>query len=317
MKLVKTLIMCALICALSATAYASGVVVDSKGEVKIKLPDGKTNQAKVGVELPDGTKISTAKSSSISIMLMDGSIEDIGEKKDYTIGGNKKEASSKTVIQGLALAMNEATTSTSGPTVHGMIKMTQLGPSAPTPSYISATNILGPYGIYPVGTIIDLPEEIAFSWRMDKQLNFTNPVVIVENAKGKKLVVKNVSPKDTQVAMKTAKLNLQQGENYSWFLASNEKRRIIGKTRRFNFGIISVKEKNILEQDKQKIMAMNISDDGKEFLFAQLYYRAKMNDAMVKTLLPLWEKEHTEALRKLLYLGYSRMGQTQELVKYQ
>jgi hypothetical protein len=306
-----------MICFFSAASHASGVIVDVKGNVNIQLPDGKTNEAKIGVELPDGAKISTDKSSSISVMMMDGSIVDIEEKKDYTIGVNNKKTSSKTVIDGLALAMNEASASFSGPTVHGMVKMTQLGPNAPMPSYISATNILGPYGIYPVETIIDLSDEIVFSWRMDKQLQFTNPVVVVENSKGKKLAIKTVSQKDTSAAMKVSRLKLQPGENYSWYLASNDKRRLTGKTRRYNFGILSTPDKIKLEQDKHKIMAMNISDDGKKFLIAQLYYRVKMNDAMVKTLLPLWEKEHSDAIKKLLRLGYSRMGQAQEMVKYQ
>jgi len=302
---------------LSLYAYASGVIIDSKGEIEIKLPDGRTTEAKLGVELPDGTKISTKKSSCISIMLMDGTIEDIGENKSYVIEANKKDTSSKTFIEGLALAMNEAKASSTGPTVHGMVKMTQLGPNASMPSYISATNLLGPYGVYPVGTIIEMEKDITFRWRMDKKLNFPNPVFILEDANRKKIIIKAINPEDTELTLKTSKLKLQEGKNYSWYLASNSKRRIIGQTIRYNFGIISQTEKNRLELDKQKIAKMNISADSKEFLIAQLYYRAGMYDAMVKTLLPIWEKEQSDAVKKLLYLGYSKMGQTQEMVKYQ
>lgn len=316
MKFITAIFSILVISVISLAAFASGVIVDAKGNVTITLPNGKSSPAKVGTELPDGTKISTNDTSSASIMLMDGAIEEIGAKQNYTVGKKAKEAKSRTVIQGLALAMNEATATSSGPTVHGMVKMTQLGPNAPRPAPIALGNVFGPEGIYPAGTVIEIPKKLTFRWKMDSKFKFDNPVLVVEDASQKKLIIKKLSRSADNVTIKSKKMKLMPGGQYSWYFASRSNRKILGKSRRFNFATLSNAENNKLIQDSQKIAAMNMSQDGKQFLTAQLYYRAKMNDKMVKTLLPLWEKDHADGIKKLLYLGYLRMGQTINALKY-
>jgi hypothetical protein len=112
-------------------------------------------------------------------------------------------------------------------------------------------------------------------------------------------------------------MQITSGNSYVWYLASNEKGKILGKSRRFNFSIISTANKKRLNEDRNKIEALNISSDGKRFLIAQLYFREKMLDTMVKTLLPLWEKDHSDAVKKLLFMGYARMGLTEEAKRFQ
>lgn len=316
MKHITAIVSVLIILIISPTLFAAGVIIDAKGKVNVTLPDGKSVPAKTGTELPDGTKISTDNNSSISIMLMNGAIEEIGIKQNYIVGAKEKEIKSKTVIQGLALAMNEATATSGGPTVHGMVKMTQLGPNAPKPVPISLGNVFGPEGIYPVGTTIEIPNKLTYVWKMDGKFNFSNPVIVIEDNSQKKLWVNKLSSTADKVTIKSKKMKLKPGKKYSWYLASRDNRKILGKSRRFNYSTLSDAEKNKLIRDSQKISTLNISQDGKEFLTAQLYYRAQMNDMMVETLLPLWEKNKTDAVKKLLYLGYIRMGQTHNALKY-
>jgi len=306
-----------ILCAFTYPAFASGVLVDTKGAVTVTLPDGKNAAAKTGVELPDGTKISVGKGSSASVMMMDGSIQEIGAGEKYTVGSTQKPGGQRTVIQGIALAMNEATETASGPTVHGMVKMGQLGPGAPKPGIISLGNALGPQGIFPVETTLDVIPEITFQWSKTAKIAFANPTIVIEDTTGKRILTKRISPANPQITVKAGELGLAPGNSYVWYLASDENGKILGKGRRNNFGIISAADKNKLDEDKNKIAAMGISEDGKKFLTAQLFYRVRMLDTMVRELLPLWQKDHADAVKKLLFLGYARMGLAEEAKKYQ
>ena len=317
MKISGFLVIVVMFCFFATPVFASGVLVDAKGTVTVSMPDGKKAPANTGVELPDGAKIAVAKASAASIMLMDGSIQEIGAEQTYTIGGQQKGATQRTVIQGIALAMNEATATSGGPTVHGMVKMTQLGPGAPKPGLVSLGNALGPQGIFPCETAIEMPGEVAFQWREGSKIDFSNPVIVVEDKTAKKLVVKKITPTISRITINAGELKIASGNSYVWYLASNENGKILGKSRHFNFSIISAADKKRLEDDRNKVEGLNMSSDGKQFLIAQLYFREKMLDTMVKTLLPLWEKDHADAVKKLLFMGYARMGLTEEARKFQ
>jgi len=305
------------LCVFATSALASGVLVDAKGTITVTMPNGKRVAAKTGLELPDGTKVSAAASSGASVMLMDGSIAEIGAKQDFTVGKVVKSAGRRTVIEGIALAMNEATAAGSGPTVHGMVKMTQLGPGAPKARLSSIGSVLGPQGTYPVETTIELPAEITFEWRAGTKFNFANPVIVIEDSLNKKILIRKIAPSKSVITIKTDDLRLANGASYSWYFASDEKGKIMGKSRRFNFAVLSASEKRRFDEDKRKVETLQLSDDARRFLVAQLYFRARMMSAMVKTLLPLWEKDHADAVKKLLFLGYTRMGLSEEARKFQ
>lgn len=317
MKYLKRVAILLVLCMVPTAALASGVLVDTKGNVTVTMPGGKNVAVKTGVELPDGAKISVGSGASASVMMMDGSIQEIGAGQKYTLGGTEKPGGQRTVIQGIALAMNEATATTSGPTVHGMVKMGRLGPGTPKPGLLFLGNSLGPQGLFPVGTTLDMASEITFRWSETAKIDFANPTIVVEDSAGKKVLARKISPATPQITVKTGDLGLEPGKDYAWYLASNEGEKYSAKGARNNFGILSASEKNRLDEDKNKVAAMKISDDGKNFLIAQLYFRSKMLDMMVKELLPLWQKDHSDAVKKLLYMGYGRMGMAQEAQKYQ
>ena len=306
-----------LLCALATPAFASGVLVDSKGSVAVTMPGGKKAAAKTGVELPDGTKISVGAKGAASIMMMDGSIQEIGSGQNYTIGSASKPKGKQTVINGIALAINEATATSGGPTVHGMVKMGRLGPGEPKPALIDVGAGLGPKGTYPVETTIEMPFQIIFEWSANSKFDFKNPVIVVENSTNNKIATRKIIPQRNNMAISANELKLSAGNSYSWYFASDEKGKISGKSRHFNFSILSDAEKKRMDDDIAKVKAINISEDGKKFLTAQLYFRSKMIDAMVKELLPLWQKDRSDAVKKLLFMGYARMGLAEEAKKYQ
>ncbi|MFH1874615.1 MAG: hypothetical protein ABH859_05450 [Pseudomonadota bacterium] len=313
----KTLLITLLLCLSTSLAQASAVIIDAKGKISIKTSDKKSVPAQIGQELPDGTQINPEKNSSISIMLSNGTIAEIASGQKYTVGKPGKAKQETTVIQGLALAMNEATATGAQPTVHGMVKMTTLGPGAPEPVVDSA----GPGGDlraeYPLNIALILPEAIDFSWNKDAKIDFPNPVLVIEDEQKKQLLVKNVDQKSSSLKINSHISKFQPGQNYSWYFASQTKGQIQGKTRRFNFSLLSRAAEQKLKSDLREIEKMNISKSGQDFLMAQLYFRAKMYDKMVEKLLPLWEQNKTDLLKKELFLGYHRLGKPSEAAKYQ
>ena len=315
MKNLMCVLIVAVFCTVSFAASASGVLVDAKGAVTVAAPGGKNVAAKIGAELPDGTKISVASGASASVMFMDGSIQEIGPGEKYTIGGAEKPAGKRTVIEGIALAMNEAT-SASGSTVHGMVKMTQPGVNPAKPNLVGIGGS-GPQGIYPVETAIEMAPEVIFQWSQRVPINFANPVIVFDDASKKQITYKKIVPSSGKIAVKAEESKLAPGNSYSWYLAADENGNILGKSKRFNFSILSEAEKAKLDSDKAKVQSMNISEDGKKFLTAQLYYRSKMTDAMVKELVPLWQKNRSDTIKRLLFIAYAHMGRPEEAKKYQ
>lgn len=320
MKNIMKLIVVTVFCFATLPVFAGGVLVDVKGDVSVISSDKKESPAKIGMELSDGTKITTQKSSSASVMLMNGTIDKIDSKKTYTVGSEKQSVKNQTVIDGIALAMNEVIGNGSSSTIHGMVKMSRLGLGAPESKPFLVGDTFGPQGIYPVETAIVMPKEIYFHWKLGK-MDFPNPVVVVENDARQKIAVEKIgSPKSiilVPVYISLAKLKLVRGKSYSWYLASKTDKKFFGKSRRFNFSILSNEDEKRLNEDKQKIFAMDISDDGKNFLTAQLYYRFGMYHDMLNTLLPIWEKEKTDSVKKLLFFCYRHIGLEEEAAKFE
>lgn len=317
MKCFKLFVLVLMFCVFAWPAFASGVLVDAKGNVTVTTPEGKSAEAKTGLELPDGSKVSVGKNSSASLMMMDGSIEELGADQSITVGGQKQSAGKKTVIDGIALAMNEVSSGGAQPTVHGMVKMGRMGPGQPKPTISVSANQFGPEAIYPVQTTISDLSELTFLWKYGQKFDFKEPVIVINDVGNKQLAYKKISPQNGRLTASFAELKLSAGKRYSWYFASNEKGKMTPKSGRFNFTVLSPADKQKLDSDIAKVRAFNMSDDGKKFLIAQLYYRQQMIDSMVRELLPLWETNRTDAVKKLLNYGYLRMGQVEEAKKYQ
>ncbi len=99
-----------------------GVVIDAKGGVTLTQA-GKAGPAKTGAQFSDGDSIDVAKGGSATLMFSNGSMKKLSGGEKFTAAkasaGQPKE---KSLIKGLSMAYNDATRTSSGPTVHGMVK---------------------------------------------------------------------------------------------------------------------------------------------------------------------------------------------------
>ncbi len=302
---------------LATNVLASAVIIDAKGKVLIKTPDKNEVSVNIGQELANGTLIKTKKNASASIMLNNGTIAEIQSNQEYIVGKPSKTKQEKTIVQGLALAMNEATSTEAGPTVHGMVKMTRLGPGAPQAPLKPIGGKAALRGEYPVNISIFMPKKIIFTWNKDAKIKFSNPVLVIDDKNKEHLLVRRINPKSNTLKVSICSCKFLPGQKYSWYFASKTKDNIKGKTRRFNFKILSKSAEKKIKKDLAAIDKMKISKPGKDFLKGQLYFRANMYDKMVATLLPLWKNNKTALLKKELFIGYKRLGNTEQAAKFQ
>lgn len=118
----KSLMLVIIVALLCGVAFAdSGVVLDAKGTVKI-TQDGKTQAAKTGAQFKDGATIDVAKGSAATLMFSNGSTKKLAGGEKYTATKSGTASKNKPLIKGIAMAYNDATATSSGPTVHGMVK---------------------------------------------------------------------------------------------------------------------------------------------------------------------------------------------------
>lgn len=317
-----------------------GVLIESSGPVKFTSKKGTEIAAVLGTELEPGTIVQAGEGGSAKVMLMDGELIQVSERKSYVVGTTPSQEEKKSMMRGLTIALNEAAkvklpaapteeveteeakpSAPQQPRVYGMVKM---GSPRPTPQERAAQKKrvakkrrpkLELEAIYPAETTILMPKNITFAWNMN--LKFPKPVVVFEGPEGlyKRFDIDPKSPKSLTASAK--ELGLHKGNKYSWYLASRSDKKGRGRTRRFNFTIMSEAQEKSLKKDLATINETASTDDGRAFLTAQLYYNHKMMYDMVQTLLPLWNKNKSPAIKKLLKLGYARMGRASEARKYQ
>jgi hypothetical protein len=292
------------------TSFASAVLVDAQGRVEVTV-SGKKGSAKVGTELPNGSVVDVGNGSA-QVLLESGAMDGIPANTKYTVG-SKAHAGSRTDLGGgIALAMKELAASGEGPTVHGMVKKVggpqqiRLGAKAPAK---------GLRGIYPVGTAIVLESTVTFKW--SEPASFKNPVLVLDNAKKRRLAVLKLKLGQTNFHRSAEKLHLKRGGSYSWFLAERVNGDVKGRTARFKFTVLSGSRVKALKDQKSGIEAMRMGQDGKDLLIAQTYFGYGLYDDMVNRLTPLYARAPTLFTRKLLRLGYARMGNMREAAKYE
>lgn len=310
MKSLIAIVICILTAAISSQAFATAVLVDAQGKVEVRIA-GRSESAKPGLELPDGSTIEV-RDGSAQVLLESGAMDGIPANTKYTVGQKAQGGSRTDLGGGIALAMKELAAAGEGPTVHGMVKKVggpqriRLGAKAPAK---------GLRGIYPVGTAIILEPTITFRW--SEPANFKNSVLVIDDAKRRRLAVVKLKPGETNFHRSTEKLHLKKGESYSWFLAEQVDSDVKGRTARFKFTILSASDAKALEGQKGKIEALRMGRDGKDLLIAQTYFGYGLYDDMVNRLTPLYARAPTPFTKKLLRLGYARMGNAAEAAKYE
>lgn len=291
---------------------ASGVLLDAQGKVSVTIPGKSSSKATSGLELPDGSIIDVGESAKASVLLESGAVDEIASGTKYIVGSTKAVKKRTDFGSGITLAMRELAASSEGPAVHGMVK--KVGGKKDVRIDFGALGGEGLKGIYPVDTAIRLGSNITFRWSMPA--SFSNPMIVIDDANKKQLSVKAIKAANSYFTTSPANLRLAKGKAYSWYLAAKEAKGIKGKTARYRFTTLSSADEKALNRDIAKARALNMSDAGKDLLIAQTYFQRGLMDDMVKTLAPLYAKQPNPFTKRLLFLGYSRMGNMKKAEKY-
>lgn len=294
-----------------AISSASAVLIDAQGKVDVTIA-GRLEPARSGLELPDGSVV-VVKKGSASVLLESGAVDEVVQGMRYTVGSEKASGRRTDLGHGITLAMKELAASGEGPTVHGMVKKV----GGPRQVRIDFGNkaAVGQMGLYPTGTKVKLGHEMTFKWL--RPVDYKNPALVLDNARKRRLAMANLRAGDTSFTRAASKLHLKDGESYSWFLAERKDRDVKGKTGRYSFSTISSADERALEGEMAKIRSLRMSEDGKKLLIAQLYFQHGLYYDMVNVLAPLYERSPSPFVKKLLRLGYSKMGNTGEVKKYE
>ena len=309
-----------------------GVLIESSAPIEFASPKGKSFSAVVGTELMPGTTITAGTGGSARVMLMNGAIIEIPSGKKYVVGTVAKASEKQTMMRGLTLALNEAAEVSlpklpstapapqqkkSTPRVHGMVKM---GGPLITPKQkqeAQARRSVAPQkrleAIYPSGTAIKPSKTITFKWNM--KVRFPKPLVVIVNPNGSSETRFDIAPTSLTSATIPAQ-NLKRGNKYTWYLASGKDKPGRARSRRFHFSVLTKEQEKHLAKDMRQIDGAASSHDGRAFLKGQLYFNYGMNYEMVQTLMPLWKKNKSSSLKKLLLLGYARMGRAEVAWRY-
>jgi predicted Zn-dependent protease len=119
----KKIMLTVLYLMLSFGAFAdSGVVIEAKGSVTINQ-GGKAVKAQTGAQFADGSIIDVANGGSATLMFSSGSTKKLASGEKYTAAKAAPGQSSGTpLVKGIAMAYNDATKASKGPSVHAMVK---------------------------------------------------------------------------------------------------------------------------------------------------------------------------------------------------
>jgi len=296
----------------SSAVHATAVLIDVQGDVGITASGSKLT-ATIGAELADGSVVKAGEGAKASVLAQSGELYEIKGGQSYTVGSKAGSARSTDLGSGITLAMREMAAGGEGPTVHGMVKKVE-GPKGKLGGFSGSGTAL--VGTHPVGTALILGPTVTFRWSRSVGDLWQSPAIVIEDAAKKRLAVNAISAKAKSFKASASKTRLKKGAEYSWYLAST-KGGVNGKTARFAFSTLAPVEEKRLAEEKGRIDSLSIGADGKGLLAAQLFYRYKLLDDMVKTLEPIWARTKAPFVKKLLHNGYSRMGMMSDAKKYE
>lgn len=297
---------------ISASAYSSAVLVDAKGEVRVKQ-GGDEAKAIIGAELGDGAIVTTGKDARASVLCESGSLDEVSAGQSYTVGA-PSAGKSTSLGAGITIAMKEIAAAGKGPTVHGMVKKVE-GPHALKIDF----DKLGGQGLvalYPSGTAVRLSPSIDFKWSEPIGKDWVKPALVVMDISGRRLGSIPLSAGETNMGVCPCKFGLAKGREYKWFLAASDKSEK-SRTPEFKFQTLSDNDERRLDADLAKISSLNLTEEGKALLDAQLYFSYGLYDEAAKGLAPFYAKSQSPFAKNLLHLCYMRMGRVAEAKKYE
>ena len=295
----KVWIICLLLI-VPAFAFASGVLVEAKGPVEVGI-SGKKIKPKTGLELPDGSKVQVGKAASAQVMLLNGTIVSLATGESLTVGSKTTTRSKRTTINGIQIALNEASASGAGPTVQGMVKGNQLGLGR---SKMLGASTLGIDGLYPVNTTIEPTDSLTIRWSPEAKISWPHPVMVIENKEKKTIAVKPIIANANHIIISSSEAGLVPGGSYRWHLGSKQGDNVVVKSNHFPFRILADDAKQSMATDVATINGLGLtSSDGKNLLLGQVYYKHGLYQKAADTILPVYQSEKGDGVKHVLYVA--------------
>lgn len=163
-------------------------------------------------------------------------------------------------------------------------------------------------GIAPVYGALEPSPTLSFEWR-GKNILGDKPAFIIFEAGGFHHQPYFVGRDAKRISFETKELGLQRGKEYRWYLGRLEKKELIAQSRVFTFRILSEKE--------SKNLARELVEAKAGFSKALVYYKYQMYHSTVDSLKVLYRERPTSDIKRLLYLGYVKLGRPREAKKYE
>lgn len=301
--------------AVPQVASASAVLLDASGGVAVKLPDASAPKVQAGMELPDGSLLSVASGGRASVLLQSGELHEVAGGEAFTVGAPAAKAKGTELGKGIAVAMGELSGSGAGPTVHGMVKEAG-GPKQGLQQFtFGASSALR--GLYPVATAIRPAGSLTFRTSQPIPAEWKAPVLIVDDAAGRRLMTKGVLSGKLDFTVTSGELKLSPGQKYSWYLGVLQAGKAAGKTSRFEFTVLSAADEKALAAELARVGKLDVGTAGRAILTAQLLQSYRLYEEMVRTLAPLSAGSETPSfVKRMLFFGYTQMGDGKEAAKY-
>ncbi|MBI5299659.1 MAG: tRNA uridine-5-carboxymethylaminomethyl(34) synthesis enzyme MnmG [Deltaproteobacteria bacterium] len=295
-KIFKQIALSLIFLAITSSAFAvSGVVVEKTGNLVLTRPNEKQAMVQTGDEFDDGAVLFNQKGNAL-LLFVDGSLLSLSPGQTLKIG--EAPPKNKIVFGGIQNGVQAA---------FSLIKMGPAGKKAPLDIHPPEGGI---QGLYPIYGSIQISPAINFQWK-GKNISGENPALICEKG------IFFVETDDKNLSLTRQELHLEKGKNYHWYLGHSADK-TIAQSRVYSFHVLSDKEENQLKKDLSKLSSIPVSTkEGKDFLKGEIFYNYQMYHDMVDVLGSLHKKYKTPGLRKLLFLGYVRLGLHREAKKFE
>ncbi len=116
------MIACATLLAPLVARAEHGVVIESKGTVTVAPKGKKASGAAVGMDLPEGTTITTNADGYVTILLASGAVHRLVPNKTIIITTDEPVQGSEGIVRGISVALNEMIHRDETQDIHAMVK---------------------------------------------------------------------------------------------------------------------------------------------------------------------------------------------------
>ncbi|MDP2600835.1 MAG: hypothetical protein Q8P84_08920 [Deltaproteobacteria bacterium] len=295
-------VFCLLSSVFSPAFAATGVVIQQGGGLYFVTPQGKKVKPQFGDEFYNGYKVYNTKGRAV-LLLFYGDLIDLEGKQKFQAGEGSVKP--RLYLPPPYTALEDAI---------NVAKMGPVGVKAPLAIHPPVGGIQGIFPIY--GDILP-SSTLQFEWR-GKDILGEKPVFIIFEKHSKEQKIFSLKAGAKKFSINPAKEKIKEGAEYHWYLGRIKNGKPVAQTRVYSFEILSEKNQKKLSRDLEGLSALKLSSrEGETFLKSQIFYHYKLYHNMIDSILPMYQKRPSRSLRRILYLGFVRLGRYSQAQKYE